>query len=45
MDSGQYISPGCIPLKSISFFNAILSKVDDSTVSETLIRKITFYIS
>ena len=45
MDSGQHISPGRIPLNTEDYIEKSNIKVDDSTVSETLIRKITFYIS
>lgn len=45
MDSGQHNSPGCIPLNTKDYIDKSNIKVDDSTVSETLIRKITFYVS
>lgn len=45
MDGGQHIRSGCNPLDTEDYIEKSNIKVDDSTVSETLIRKITFYIS
>lgn len=45
MDSGQHIIPGCIPLNTENYIEKYDIKVDDVTVSKTVIRKTTFYIS
>lgn len=45
MDSGQRIIPGYIPLNTEDYIEKSDITVYDSTVSKTVIRKITFYIS
>lgn len=45
MSSGQHIRSGCNPLDTQDYIEKSNFKADDSTVSETLSRKITLHIS
>lgn len=45
MSSRQHIRSGCNPLDTENYIEKSNFKVDDSIVSETLKRKITFHIS